>query len=314
VVFWKVLVCSLVASVCGFSSVAQVSNGGETGRPGAGATTGAVAGSGSRAEFAAVSVRLETQRRGIVGLDFLDPVSRRQPANGGYFSWSVPLPYLIYFAYDLSAAPLRRQAFTSLPKWAQTDFYSIEARADGEPTRDDVMAMVRSMLKERFQFAGHVERREGDVFSLEVAKPGMGLKPHAEGTPCTLPAETMDAKKYPHAYPPYAGFAPRCGVFNRELSHAGERRLEMLDVTMQQIADALMLPQPVLDHTGLTGHYDAVLDFGPEMIRENVDPANELGLPMLPAALQKQLGLKLEKQRAQIDFFVVDSIAPLSEN
>lgn len=314
VVCWNVLVCSLVASVCGFSAVAQVPNGSETGRPGAAAPAGAVAGSGSRVEFAAVSVRPSSRKFFLKGWDFLDPLSKMPTAQGGYFSWNVPLSYLVNFAYDLSSTPLQKQAWTALPKWAQEDWYSVEARADGSPTREDVRAMVRSMLKERFQFAGHVERREGDVLALEVVKPGMGLKPHAEGTPCTLPAEVMDPKKYPQAYPAYAGFAPRCGVFNRELSHAGERRYEMLNVTMQQIGDALMLPQPVLDHTSLAGHYDAVLDFGPEMIRENVDPANVLGLPPLPVALQKQLGLKLEKQRAQIDVFVMDSIAPLSEN
>ena len=57
----------------------------------------------------------------------------------------------------------------------------------------------------------------------------------------------------------------QCGIFNRELSHIGERRYEMLDVTMRQIADTLgaQLPLSVVDQTGLAGHYDAVLDVGP---------------------------------------------------
>jgi uncharacterized protein (TIGR03435 family) len=125
------------------------------------------------------------------------------------------------------------------------------------------------------------------VLALEVAKPGLGLKPHPEGTPCTLSSSLMDEQKYPQAYPPYKGFAPRCGVFNRELSHSGERRLEMLDVTMQQIADSLGMQLPVVDRTGLEGRYDAVLDFGPDTMQQNIDPANEIGLPLLPVALQK---------------------------
>ncbi len=153
------------------------------------------------------------------------------------------------------------------------------------------------------------EARRVEVFALEVAKPGLGLTPHTEGTPCTLPASVMDENKYPQAYPPYKSVPPHCGVFNRELSRSGERRFEMLDVTgMQQIADSLHMQLAIVDQTGLEGRYDAVLEFGPDNIPPNTDPANELGLPLLPTALQKQLGLKLEKQKAQIDVFVIDHI------
>jgi uncharacterized protein (TIGR03435 family) len=88
----------------------------------------------------------------------------------------------------------------------------------------------------------------------------------------------------------------------------------MLDATMQQIADSLGLPLPVIDDTGLKGHYDAVLDFGPDRVRENSDPSDELGLPLLPVAIKKQLGLKLTKQNSQVDVFVMDHIGTLSED
>jgi uncharacterized protein (TIGR03435 family) len=61
----------------------------------------------------------------------------------------------------------------------------------------------------------------------------------------------------------------------------------MLDVTMQQIADSLRLPLAVVDRTGLEGRYDAVLDYGPDIVRENSNPSDELGLPLLPVALNK---------------------------
>ena len=247
-------------------------------------------------------------------MDFLDPVSDSAPPQGGLFSWNVQIVWLIDFAYDLRSSQVKREAWAALPKWAQDGWYTIEARADGNPTRADVRQMVRSMLEERFQFTGHLEKREGEVFALEVAKPGLGLKLHPEGTPCTLSSSLTDENKYPHAYPPYKGFPPHCGVFNRALSRIGERRLEMLDVTMQQIADSLGLPQPVIDRTGLEGRYDAVLDFGPNTIPPNTDPSDEIGLPLMPVALEKQLGLKLDKQNALVDVFVMDHIGTLSEN
>ena len=147
-----------------------------------------------------------------------------------------------------------------------------------------------------------------------MTKPGLGLKPHPEGAECTLPLSLTDENNYPHAYPPYKQVAPHCGVFNRALSRSGERRLEMLDMTVQEMADFLGLPLAVVDRTGLEGHYDAVLDYGPNEIPQNPEPSDALGLPPLPVALQKQLGLKLEKQKAQVDVFVIDHINTPSEN
>jgi uncharacterized protein (TIGR03435 family) len=264
--------------------------------------------------FDAASVRVSSQKGLFKGWDFLDPVSKEPPPPGGLFSWNAPISLLIYFAYDLRSIPERIQASSALPKWAQSELYSVEARAEGNPTRADVREMVRSLLEERFQFAAHLEKRQGEVYLLEVAKPGLGLKPHPEGADCVLSASLMDENKYPHAYPPYKQLPARCGVENRELSHVGERRLEMLDVTMQQIADSLMMPLAVVDHTGLEEHYDAVLDFGPNGLPQNPDTSDEIGLPVLPSALEKQLGLKLVKQNAQVDFFVIDHIGALSEN
>jgi uncharacterized protein (TIGR03435 family) len=161
----------------------------------------------------------------------------------------------------------------------------------------------------------HFEKREGQAYALVVARPGLGLKPHLEGAPCTLPPLKSD--KYPHAYPSYDAVPAHCGIFNRELSHGGERRFELLDVTMQQIADSLGLGTPlaIVDKTGLAGSYDAVLDFGPDGVPPNAESTpDEIGLLPLPVALEKQLGLKLVKQDAQVETFVIDHIGELSEN
>ena len=274
------------------------------------------AAAGSKLAFDAASVRVSSQRFGLKGGDFLDPVSEMQPPKGGLFSWNVPLVFLINFAYDLRSSQLKRDAWLALPAAVRQQSYTVEARADGTPTRADIRQMVRTLLEERFQFAGHVEKRQGQEFELQVVKPAAGLKVHAEGTDCTLPASVTDVNKYPHAYPPYQSFPPHCGVFNRELSRSGERRLEMLNVTMGQIADSLSSGQQlsVVDETKLTGRYDATLDFGAPGIPQNSETSDELGLPPMAGALEKQLGLKLVKKDAQVDVFVMDHIGTLTEN
>jgi bla regulator protein BlaR1 len=265
--------------------------------------------------FDAASVRTSTQPFVFKGVDFLNPVGDEAPPRGGLFSWNVSLPWLINFAYDLRSSQERRGAREALPKWSQDEWYTIEARAEGNPTRDDVRQMVRSLLEDRFQFAAHLEKREGQAYALMVARPGLGLKPHAEGSPCTL--SSLKVHTYPHTDPSYDAVPAHCGIFNRELSHSGDRRSEMLDVTMQQIADSLGLglSSSVIDHTGLTGRYDAVLDFGPEQTPPNADSSSdEIGLPPLRIALEKQLGLKLVKQNDQVEVFVIDHVERPSPN
>jgi uncharacterized protein (TIGR03435 family) len=275
------------------------------------ATSGA-----GKSTFDAASVRPSTQEFSLKGVDFLNPASDAAPPPGGLFSWNMQLTWLINFAYDLRSSQARREARQALPKWAQEGWFTIEARAEGNPSRDDVRQMVRSLLEDRFQLAAHMGKREGQVYALVVARPGFALKPHPEGAPCTLSSSQMDESKFPHVYPSYKAVPAHCGISSRELSHSGERRLEMLNVTMQQIADSLGLGLPLLvvDKTGLAGRYDVVLDFGSDDVPPNADSSETIGLLPLPGALEKQVGLKLVKEKAQVDTFVIDHIEKLSEN
>ena len=269
----------------------------------------------SKLTFDAASVRPSSETFVSRGVDFLNPAGDAAPPQGGLFSWNIQLTWLINFAYDLRSAQMRREARQALPKWAQDDWFAINARAEGNPTRGQVRQMVRSLLEDRFQFAAHVAKREGQVYALVVAKPGLGLKQHPEGEPCTLSPSQID--KYPNINPSYKDVPAHCGVFNRQLNHSGEYRFEMLDVTMQQVADTLGLglPLSVLDKTELTGRYDAVFGFAVDELPSNAGTSNdEIGLPPIPVAIEKQLGLKLVKQNATVDKFVIDHIGTLSEN
>jgi uncharacterized protein (TIGR03435 family) len=86
------------------------------------------------------------------------------------FSWNVQLAWLVNFAYDLRGPQVGQRAgrpcLSGQDEWATV--YAVEARADGNPTRANVRQMVRSMLEERFQFTGQLEKREGEVFALEA--------------------------------------------------------------------------------------------------------------------------------------------------
>ena len=86
---------------------------------------------------------------------------------------------------------------------------------------------------------------------------------------------------------------------------------------MSELADgyAQMLGRPVINRTGLSGLHNINFDMSPyaaEMaaIAEEAQKTNQVNLSdaasiMIPA-LQKQLGLTLEKRRETVDILVVD--------
>ena len=166
-----------------------------------------------RLAFDAASVRASSQDLSLKGADFLNPAGNAAPPQGGLFSWNVQLPWLINFAYDLRSSQTRRQARQALPKWAQESWFTVDARAEGKPSRDDVRQMVRSMLEDRFQLAAHIQTREGQVYALVMARQELGLKPHREGVSCTLSSYQIDEKKFPNMNPTYEAVPARCGVF-----------------------------------------------------------------------------------------------------
>jgi len=82
------------------------------------------------------------------------------------------------------------------------------------------------------------------------------------------------------------------------------------NVTIAEVVSVMQraaLPHPVLDRTGLTGLYDFDLEFAPdETVFGGVLKAGDTSRPGLFAAIQQQLGLRLESTRTAVDTIVID--------
>jgi bla regulator protein blaR1 len=78
---------------------------------------------------------------------------------GGRFRGSFPVAVYINFAYKLDGYELKEMS-EHLPKWANHS-YLIEAKADGNPTMDQMRLMMQSLLADRFKLRVHFESREG---------------------------------------------------------------------------------------------------------------------------------------------------------
>src|SRR5262245_50052743 len=63
------------------------------------------------------------------------------------------------------------------PKWIRSDGFDVEARADGNPSREQLLVMLRSLLVERFKLVVRSEVRELPVYELQVVRPDRKLVP-----------------------------------------------------------------------------------------------------------------------------------------
>jgi uncharacterized protein (TIGR03435 family) len=205
------------------------------------------------------------------------------------------------------------------PIWINTDRYSIRATGSESLPPAAVSAMLLNLLKDRFQLATHLETRDQPVFHLVVARADGRLGPDLKGT--SADCRAIIAERQAEAK---AGRLPTlpslpgpneplpCG-FGRVAPGIAAFSGRTVAQFISTLAD--LVGRPVLDKTGLTGLYDFSLKYAPELGRNAgpfgpppgaPPPAVDPDAPSLPAALQEQLGLKLEGARGPVEVVVID--------
>ena len=182
----------------------------------------------------------------------------------------------------MQAYSVKKYQIVGGPPWLDTDRFHIVATppAQTNPDREHVMAMLRSLLAERFQLKLHTESREGDVFALTVAKSGPKLNP-------------------PEGDRPFIGLSRLTPPELPGVKYA----LETKRASMALFADHLSgeLRCPVFNRTALDGEFSFRVEYS---IDDNPDTG-----PAISEALREQLGLKLEKTKGPIETLVIDSAA-----
>src|SRR4051794_29508392 len=63
-------------------------------------------------------------------------------------------------------------ALANAPGWLRTTSYDIEAKAQGNPTKDQMRLMMQSLLADRFKLVVHFETRDLPVSALTQVKTG----------------------------------------------------------------------------------------------------------------------------------------------
>jgi len=207
------------------------------------------------------------------------------------------LAELIVFAYGLHP----RQV-TGGPAWMESDKFDLSAKPDREgiPNVEQLKTMLQMLLAERFQLMFHRDKKELSVYAIGLAKTGPKL------------AKTQGKGNLPG----FGGRGPgNIMVFNSSIE-------EFAGFLQSRIVD-----RPVVDQTGLTDRYDFQLKWTPDSLQAaaaaNAPPGapppappadNADAPPDLFAAIQQQLGLKLEATKAPVEVLVIDRVEKPSEN
>jgi uncharacterized protein (TIGR03435 family) len=235
----------------------------------------------------------------VASIKKADPDARgryiRMQTAHQFLAYNHALKTLIAAAYDVSP-----QAISGGPSWVESERYEILAKAPGDarPSLREQMIMLRALLADRFKLTIHRERKEMSVYALTVAKGGSKLK-----------VSTVSPDATPEG-PPALAFVVTPGTL----------RLPARYASMDEFASLLQrgaLGRPVVDQTGLTGRYDFDLECAIDETLFDGALGNGPDNPTAPglfAALQEQLGLKLEATRGPVSAIVIDHAEPASEN
>jgi uncharacterized protein (TIGR03435 family) len=232
-----------------------------------------------------------------------------------------PLEIYIEFAYKIMPTHEHEEAMLAhLPKWVAADHYVIQARAEGNPTKDQVRLMMQSLLADRFKLAVHFETRIVPVLALVLDKPGKigpGLRSHADGPACdtrlAVPADRSARSVIPCGFMPVCGRVQALGAPNHTIL-LGARNIS-LEHLAGYLPDFEDVGRPLVDKTGLSGTFDFSLDWLPEQRGTQAQGAQQQSDgPSFLEALKEQLGLRLKPGKAPVEVLVIDHVEKSSPN
>jgi uncharacterized protein (TIGR03435 family) len=218
---------------------------------------------------------------------------------------------------NMAIAPMIRTAYPSdtsdivnAPDWVMNETYDVMAKAAGEVSREQMELMLRALLAERFKLAVHYEIQERPVYALVLARGDGRLGPDIRKSDLDCEAIRAARKASPGApLQRAANGAPACGM---SMQGAAFMTVQTGGQPIANFASSLSgsAGRQVVDKTGLTGNYEITLRYSERPPSDATADAP----PAIFTALQEQLGLKLEPDRAPLRILVLDHIERPTED
>jgi uncharacterized protein (TIGR03435 family) len=221
----------------------------------------------------------------------------KMPSAHQFIAKNYPLRLLIGVAFNLTP-----RAIAGGPEWIDSDHYDVVAATPGEvrPSLDEQMSMLQKLLVDRFNLTFHREKKEFSIYAITIANGGPKLK-ESTALPDEAPALIMTV------YPASSGGIDHVLMPGR-------------NATVAQFASVLqraVLDRPVVDQTGLPGKYDFELEWTPDETQFGgtlPQGPPDSDKPGIFAAVQQQLGLRLEATRGPVDTMVINRVTRPTEN
>jgi len=212
--------------------------------------------------------------------------------GGRFRAVNAPVFWLISSAYGVFQRPLFESQIIGAPDWLHSDPYDIVAKAGADIAllKPDeqfrrIPDLLRSLLEERFSLRVHRETRQLPIYALARLR-----KDDTLGRRMTR--SSLDCAKE----------STKCG-YNGLEGHltGGWITTAMLSTMLSSATERV-----VVDRTGLDGRFDVELEWSPDQAATDK--------PSIFAAVQEQLGLKLEPDRGPVEVVVIDHVERPTED
>jgi uncharacterized protein (TIGR03435 family) len=233
------------------------------------------------ASFEVASIKKVASPDMIYGIRPIDP--------SGRFHAIITVRDLMMVAYGSPLALVESQIIDT-PAWARNDRFEITAKVTGEFSHERFLAMMRTLLAERFQLRVRKETRQLPVYDLVLDRPG-------QRGPRLRPADGQCLSDSKEAA---ADLFRACG-FKRFAATVISALGMTLDTFASGISTRPEVQRHVRNRTGLSETFDIDVEFMPE--------------PDAPSAafftaFREQLGLRFQSATGPLDAYVIERVEP----
>ncbi len=256
-------------------------------------------------------LRLTTARFEVASIKPINPRERIAIGNRGGSEIRLVGTLRSLMAQAFMITPnASKDVIIGLPKSADSQLWDVTAKlpSTGEgapigggprplpPSRSVVMEMLRGLLADQFELKTHSENREVTVYAMTL--PGKPKMTKADGTErAECPADPLAVKPFPNM-----GTMVSC------------RNMTMADFAENLNQATGFFDHPIVDATGLKGGWNFKIGWS------RANPAAQPPNPAQPGeateptgltsyeAVERQMGVKLVKQKRSIPVIVVDHV------
>jgi uncharacterized protein (TIGR03435 family) len=232
--------------------------------------------------------------------------------NGRFTATSTTLRTLILRAHKLHDSQL-----IGYPEWIDVERFDIDARTASPPAEgpEALMVPLRALLAERFDMRTHADTRQLPAYVLRLGRRDGQLGPQIRPTQADCSGQKVLSQDEIRAT--VRDGWPPCGMvfvvsFTTKASAgtAVQMRFRRSATTIEDLAASFQgaVGRPVVNRTGLEGRYDVEYSYSPQPADAGVTSAFGPEAPGVLAAVEEQLGLRLEAERTDVPVLVVDSV------